>query len=226
MCKHAQTVFTTLSPEAVELSAASPIPSIEFAQFLPRMRSLAVVRMLQQSSQVFQTMKLKTLQKNVPFLEFSQVERILVDATKGGAVSVRPRPPEPVCAIRGRSTGEQQHQEPPRDHGEEAQECHRDDVSWPQPHRRSTFLNFWLRWRTSTSLLLRARLSLSVARKSRSVFSRSRSARSRRHAPLRRSCMRRTKRSVSKRSVHARGNPHPSGDGGEGEAGSARTRRG
>ena len=89
MCKHAQTVFTTLSPEAVELSAASPIPSIEFAQFLPRMRSLAVVRMLQQSSQVFQTMKLKTLQKNVPFLEFSQVERILVDATKGGAVSVR-----------------------------------------------------------------------------------------------------------------------------------------
>jgi translation initiation factor 3 subunit A len=89
MCKHAQTVFATLSPEAVQLSAASPIPTIEFSQFLPRMRSLAVVRMLQQSSQVYQTMKLETLQRVVPFLEFSQVERILVDATKGGAVAVR-----------------------------------------------------------------------------------------------------------------------------------------
>ena len=89
MCKHAQKVFATLSPEAVQLSAASPIPTIEFDQFLPRMRSLAVVRMLQQSSQVYQTMKLETLQQVVPFLEFSQVERILVDATKGGAVAVR-----------------------------------------------------------------------------------------------------------------------------------------
>ena len=89
MCKHAQKVFDTLSPEAMHLSSASPIPTIEFAQFLPRMRSLAVVRMLQQSSQVYQTMKLETLQQVVPFLEFSQVERILVDATKGGAVAVR-----------------------------------------------------------------------------------------------------------------------------------------
>ena len=89
MCKHAQTVFASLNPEPVQLSAASPIPTIEFNMFLPRMRSLAVVRMLQQSSQVYQTMKLETLQQMVPFMEFSQVERILVDATKGGAVSVR-----------------------------------------------------------------------------------------------------------------------------------------
>jgi translation initiation factor 3 subunit A len=89
LCKHAEKVFSTLSAEAVELSPASPIPAIGFDQFLPRMRSLAVVRMLQQSAAVYQTMKLETLQRMVPFLEFSQVERILVDATKGGAVSVR-----------------------------------------------------------------------------------------------------------------------------------------
>ncbi len=89
LCKHAQKVFSSFNLEAVVLSASSPIPTIAFDQFLPRMRSLAVVRMLQQSSQVYQTMKLETLQQMVPFLEFSQVERILVDATKGGAVAVR-----------------------------------------------------------------------------------------------------------------------------------------
>jgi translation initiation factor 3 subunit A len=89
LCKHAEKVFGALKTAPVELSAASPIPTIVFDEFLPRMRSLAVVRMLQQSSQVYQTMKLETLQQMVPFLEFSQVERILVDATKGGAVSVR-----------------------------------------------------------------------------------------------------------------------------------------
>ena len=36
--------------------------------------NLAVVRMLQQSSQVYQTMKLETLQQMVPFLEFTQVD--------------------------------------------------------------------------------------------------------------------------------------------------------
>ena len=89
LCKHAEKVFGALSTEPVELSAASPIPTVGFVDFLPRMRSLAVVRMLQQSAQVYQTMKLETLQQMVPFLEFTQVERILVDATKGGAVSVR-----------------------------------------------------------------------------------------------------------------------------------------
>ena len=77
LCKHAQKVFGSMDTETVELSAASPIPSISFGDFLPRMRNLAVVRMLQQSSQVYQTMKLETLQQMVPFLEFTQVERIL-----------------------------------------------------------------------------------------------------------------------------------------------------
>ena len=89
LCKHAQKVFGSMDTETVELSAASPIPSISFGDFLPRMRNLAVVRMLQQSSQVYQTMKLETLQQMVPFLEFTQVERILVNCTKGGAVSAR-----------------------------------------------------------------------------------------------------------------------------------------
>ena len=89
LCKHAQKVFGSMDTETVELSAASPIPSLSFGEFLPQMRNLAVVRMLQQSSQVYQTMKLETLQQMVPFLEFTQVERILVNCTKGGAVSAR-----------------------------------------------------------------------------------------------------------------------------------------
>lgn len=44
-------VFSALSAEPLVLSAASPVATVNFDEFLPRMRSLAVLRMLQQSSQ-------------------------------------------------------------------------------------------------------------------------------------------------------------------------------
>ena len=56
LCKRADVLFNTLQGTTIEVSEASPVSSFNFNSFLPRLRSLGIVRMVHQQSKVFETM--------------------------------------------------------------------------------------------------------------------------------------------------------------------------
>jgi len=89
LCKRADVLFNTLEGTTIEVSEASPVSSFDFNSFLPRLRSLGIVRMVYQQSKVFETMKIDSLAKSVPFMPYHEVERILVQAIRSGYISVR-----------------------------------------------------------------------------------------------------------------------------------------
>ena len=89
MCKRADALFAILQGTTIEVSEASPVSSFNFNSFLPRLRSLGIVRMVHQQSKVFETMKIDSLKSAVPFMPYHEVERILVQAVRSGYISVR-----------------------------------------------------------------------------------------------------------------------------------------
>ena len=89
MCKRADSLFAILQGTRIEVSEASPVSSFNFNSFLPRLRSLGIVRMVHQQSKVFETMKIDSLKSAVPFMPYHEVERILVQAVRSGYISVR-----------------------------------------------------------------------------------------------------------------------------------------
>jgi translation initiation factor 3 subunit A len=89
LCKKADVLFNVLQGTTIEVSEASPVSSFDFNSFLPRLRSLGIIRMVHQQSKVFETMKIDSLKSSVPFMPYHEVERILVQAIRSDYISVR-----------------------------------------------------------------------------------------------------------------------------------------
>ncbi|XP_024962459.1 eukaryotic translation initiation factor 3 subunit A-like [Cynara cardunculus var. scolymus] len=84
-----QPLLTKISKLGGKLSSASSVPEVQLSQYIPALEKVATLRLLQQVSHVYQTMKVETLTKMVPFFDFSAVERILVDAVKHKFVAIK-----------------------------------------------------------------------------------------------------------------------------------------
>ncbi|CAH1419341.1 unnamed protein product [Lactuca virosa] len=82
-------LLTKIAKLGGEISSASSVPDVQLSQYIPALEKVATLRLLQQVSQVYQTMKVETLSKMVPFFDFSAVERISVDAVKHNFIAMK-----------------------------------------------------------------------------------------------------------------------------------------
>ncbi|XP_020211457.1 eukaryotic translation initiation factor 3 subunit A [Cajanus cajan] len=82
-------LLTKISKLGGKLSSASSVPEVQLSQYVPSLERLATMRLLQQVSNVYQTMKIETLSGMIPFFDFSVVEKISVDAVKQKFVSMK-----------------------------------------------------------------------------------------------------------------------------------------
>lgn len=82
-------LLTKVSKLGGKLSTASSVPEVQLSQYVPALERLATMRLLQQVSNVYQTMKIETLSGMIPFFDFSVVEKISVDAVKQKFVSMK-----------------------------------------------------------------------------------------------------------------------------------------
>ncbi|KAL2344972.1 hypothetical protein Fmac_006257 [Flemingia macrophylla] len=82
-------LLTKISKLGGKLSTASSVPEVQLSQYVPSLERLATMRLLQQVSNVYQTMKIETLSGMIPFFDFSIVEKISVDAVKQKFVSMK-----------------------------------------------------------------------------------------------------------------------------------------
>lgn len=72
-----------------KFSFASSVPEVQLSQYVPALEKLATLRLLQQVSNVYQTMKIENLAGMIPFFDFSIVEKISVDAVKQKFLSMK-----------------------------------------------------------------------------------------------------------------------------------------
>nr|AIZ68197.1 eukaryotic translation initiation factor 3 subunit A-like protein [Albuca bracteata] len=84
-----QPLLTKISKLGGKLSSASSVPEVQLSQYIPALEKLTTLRVLQQVSQVYQSMKIEMLSKMIPFFEFSVVEKISVDAVKYNFFAVK-----------------------------------------------------------------------------------------------------------------------------------------
>nr|GEU88848.1 eukaryotic translation initiation factor 3 subunit A-like [Tanacetum cinerariifolium] len=82
-------LLTKISKLGGKISSASSVPDVQLSQYVPALEKVATLRVLQQVSNVYQTMKVETLSKMVPFFGFSDIERILVDAVKHNFIALK-----------------------------------------------------------------------------------------------------------------------------------------
>ncbi|AES80980.2 eukaryotic translation initiation factor 3 subunit A isoform X2 [Medicago truncatula] len=72
-----------------KFSFASSVPEVQLSQYVPALKKLATLRLLQQVSNVYQTMKVENLAGMMPFSDFSVVEKISVDAVNQKFLSMK-----------------------------------------------------------------------------------------------------------------------------------------
>lgn len=84
-----QPSLAKISKLGSKLSSASSVPEVQLSQYVPALEKLTTLRVLQQVSQVYQTMKIEMLSKMIPFFDFSVVEKISVDAVKYNFVAMK-----------------------------------------------------------------------------------------------------------------------------------------
>ncbi|EXC11331.1 Eukaryotic translation initiation factor 3 subunit A [Morus notabilis] len=82
-------LLTKISKVGGKLSSASSVPEVKLSQYVPALEKLATLRLLQQVSQVYQTMKIECLSQMIPFYDFSVVEKISVDAVKHNFIAMK-----------------------------------------------------------------------------------------------------------------------------------------
>ncbi|PKU82417.1 Eukaryotic translation initiation factor 3 subunit A [Dendrobium catenatum] len=83
-----QPFLAKISKISGKLASASSVPEVQLSQYIPALEKLTALRVLQQISAVYQTVKIEMLSKMIPFLEFSVVEKISVEAIKHNFVSM------------------------------------------------------------------------------------------------------------------------------------------
>ncbi|KAL8088616.1 eukaryotic translation initiation factor 3 subunit A-like isoform X2 [Apium graveolens] len=84
-----QPLLEKISKVGGKISSASSVPEVQLSQYVPALEKLATLRLLQQVSHVYQTMKIESLAKMVPFFSFSAVEKLSVDAVKHNFVAMK-----------------------------------------------------------------------------------------------------------------------------------------
>lgn len=72
-----------------KLSSASSVPEVQLSQYVPALEKLATLRLLQQVSQVYQTIQIGNLSKMIPFFDFAAIEKISVDAVRHNFVAIK-----------------------------------------------------------------------------------------------------------------------------------------
>ncbi|KAJ4975686.1 hypothetical protein NE237_000792 [Protea cynaroides] len=84
-----QPLLIKISKLGGKLASVSSVPELQLSQYIPSLEKLATLRLLQQVSQVYQTMKIEVLSRMIPFFDFSVVEKISVDAVKYNFISIK-----------------------------------------------------------------------------------------------------------------------------------------
>ncbi|XP_077214480.1 eukaryotic translation initiation factor 3 subunit A-like [Tasmannia lanceolata] len=84
-----QPLLAKISKLGAKLSSASSVPEVQLSQYIPSLEKLATLRLLQQVSQVYQTMNIEVLSSMIPFFNFSVVEKISVEAVKHNFVVMK-----------------------------------------------------------------------------------------------------------------------------------------
>ncbi|KAL5981079.1 hypothetical protein ACLOJK_028999 [Asimina triloba] len=84
-----QPLLAKISKIGGKLSSASSVPEVQLSQYVPALEKLTTLRVLQQVSQVYQTMKIQVLSGMIPFFDFSVVEKISMDAVKYNFVAMK-----------------------------------------------------------------------------------------------------------------------------------------
>ncbi|XP_062166016.1 eukaryotic translation initiation factor 3 subunit A-like [Alnus glutinosa] len=84
-----QPLLTKISKCGGKLSSAPSVPEVQLSQYVPSLEKLTTLRLLQQVSKVYQTMKIESLSRMIPFFDFSVVEKISVDAVKHNFVALK-----------------------------------------------------------------------------------------------------------------------------------------
>ncbi|XP_042478901.1 eukaryotic translation initiation factor 3 subunit A-like [Macadamia integrifolia] len=84
-----QPLLSKISKLGGKLASASFVSEIQLSQYIPALEKLATLRLLQQVSQVYQTMKIEVLSRMIPFFDFSIVEKISVDAVKYNFITMK-----------------------------------------------------------------------------------------------------------------------------------------
>ncbi|KAI3754987.1 hypothetical protein L1987_54779 [Smallanthus sonchifolius] len=84
-----QPLLVKISKLGGKVVSASSVPEVQLSHYIPALEKVATLRLLQQVSQVYQTMKVETLSKMVPFFDFSAVERISVEAVKHNFIAMK-----------------------------------------------------------------------------------------------------------------------------------------
>ncbi|KAK9102806.1 hypothetical protein Sjap_020060 [Stephania japonica] len=89
LASRVQPLLTKIAKLGGKVASASSLPEVQLSQYVPAMEKLACLRVLQQVSQVYQTMKIDVLSKMIPFFPFSVVEKLSVDAIKYNFVCMK-----------------------------------------------------------------------------------------------------------------------------------------
>ncbi|PIA50469.1 hypothetical protein AQUCO_01300894v1 [Aquilegia coerulea] len=84
-----QPLLSKISKVGGKLSSASSVPEVQLSQYVPALEKLATLRLLQQVSHVYKTMKIDVLSKMVPFFDFPVVEKISVEAIKYSFIAMK-----------------------------------------------------------------------------------------------------------------------------------------
>ncbi|KAJ6384593.1 hypothetical protein OIU78_027826, partial [Salix suchowensis] len=84
-----QPLLSKISKLGGKLGSASSLPEVHLSQYVPALEKLATLRLLQQVSRVYQTMKIESLSQMIPFFDFSAVEKISVDAVKRNFIAMK-----------------------------------------------------------------------------------------------------------------------------------------
>ncbi|OIS97941.1 PREDICTED: eukaryotic translation initiation factor 3 subunit A-like [Nicotiana attenuata] len=84
-----QPLLNKISKLGGKVSSASSVPEVQLSQYVPALEKLATLRLLQQVSQVYQTIQIGNLSKMIPFFDFAAIEKIAVDAVRHNFVAVK-----------------------------------------------------------------------------------------------------------------------------------------
>uniref|UniRef100_A0ACD5YW24 Uncharacterized protein n=1 Tax=Avena sativa TaxID=4498 RepID=A0ACD5YW24_AVESA len=84
-----QPLLSKISMVGGKLSAASSVPEIQLSKYQSALEKLTSLRVLQQASRIFQSMKIDMLSRMIPFFDFNVVEKIAVDAVKHNFVAMK-----------------------------------------------------------------------------------------------------------------------------------------
>ncbi|EMS62643.1 Eukaryotic translation initiation factor 3 subunit A [Triticum urartu] len=84
-----QPLLSKISTIGGKLSAASSVPEIQLSQYQSSLEKLTTLRVLQQASHIFKSMKIDMLSRMIPFFDINAVEKMSVDAVKHNFVAMK-----------------------------------------------------------------------------------------------------------------------------------------